>query len=80
VTSGEAIAQNRSQSRVVNVSWNSQQHRTASADFRIEDVIAALDNPVQLRVVRTRVARVAVETMTCHEILPEMTKSTASHR
>lgn len=46
------------------------------ADLRIEDVIAALDHPVRLRVVRTLAGG---EELTCRQILPEMTKSSASH-
>lgn len=44
--------------------------------MRIEDVLVALDNPVRLRVVRTLAAG---EEMSCQEILPDMTKSSASH-
>ncbi len=44
--------------------------------LRIEDVLVALDNPVRLRVIRTLAAG---EEMTCQEILPDMTKSSASH-
>lgn len=44
--------------------------------MRIEDVLVALDNPVRLRVIRTLAAG---EEMTCQEILPDMTKSSASH-
>jgi len=45
--------------------------------LRIEAVIAALDHPVRLRVVRTLAS--AEREMTCTEILPDMTKSSASH-
>jgi DNA-binding transcriptional ArsR family regulator len=45
-------------------------------DLRIETVIAALDHPVRLRIVRTLANGVE---MTCQAILPDMTKSTASH-
>lgn len=44
--------------------------------IRIEDVLAALDHPLRLRVVRTLAAR---GEMTCQDILPDVTKSTASH-
>lgn len=47
------------------------------AELRIEAVIGALDHPVRLRVVRT-LAGAGAE-MTCQQILPEMTKSSASH-
>lgn len=47
------------------------------AELRIEAVIAALDHPVRLRVIRTLAA--ANREMTCTEILPDMTKSSASH-
>jgi DNA-binding transcriptional ArsR family regulator len=47
--------------------------------LRIEDVIAALDHPVRLQVVRTLAALAHDATMTCQEILPTMTKSSASH-
>lgn len=46
------------------------------AELRIEAVIAALDHPVRLRVVR---ALANGEELTCQAILPEMTKSSASH-
>lgn len=47
------------------------------AELRIEAVIAALDHPVRLRVVR---CLGATDTeMTCQQILPDMTKSSASH-
>ena len=46
------------------------------ASFRIEAVLAALDHPLRLRVVRTLAAR---GEMTCQEILPDVTKSSASH-
>lgn len=48
-----------------------------SAALRVEAVIAALDHPVRLRVIRTLAA--ADREMTCSEILPDMTKSSASH-
>jgi DNA-binding transcriptional ArsR family regulator len=48
-------------------------------DLRIEDVIAALDHPARLRVVRTLAALDPEETLACRQILPEMTRSTASH-
>ena len=47
--------------------------------LRIEDVIAALDHPVRLQVVRTLAALDEDATMTCREVLPQMTKSSASH-
>ncbi len=47
------------------------------ADLRIEQVLAALDHPVRLRVVRTLAA--AADSMTCQAVLPDMTKSSASH-
>jgi len=47
------------------------------AGLRIEAVIAALDHPVRLRVVRTLAA--ARTELTCQQILPDMTKSSASH-
>jgi DNA-binding transcriptional ArsR family regulator len=47
------------------------------AALRIEAVIAALDHPVRMRVVRTLGA--ASAEMTCQQILPDMTKSSASH-
>jgi len=46
------------------------------ASIRVEAVLAALDHPLRLRAVRTLAAR--GET-TCHELLPDVTKSTASH-
>jgi DNA-binding transcriptional ArsR family regulator len=46
------------------------------ATIRIEAVLAALDHPLRLRVVRTLAAR---GEMTCQELLPDITKSTASH-
>ncbi|WP_020498598.1 ArsR/SmtB family transcription factor [Sciscionella marina] len=46
------------------------------AGLRIEAVLAALDHPVRLRVVRTLADG---EELTCRQILPEMTKSSASH-
>jgi DNA-binding transcriptional ArsR family regulator len=49
----------------------------ARATLRIEAVIAALDHPVRLRVIRALAA--AGREMTCAEILPDMTKSSASH-
>ena len=52
-------------------------HHPDRADLRIEAVIAALDHPVRLRVVRTLAS--ADHEMTCTEILPDMTKSSASH-
>jgi DNA-binding transcriptional ArsR family regulator len=48
----------------------------ARGDITIEAVLAALDHPLRLRVVR---ALAATAEMTCQEILPEVTKSTASH-
>lgn len=42
----------------------------------IEAVVAALDHPVRLRVVRTLADR---SEQTCQQILPDMTKSSASH-
>ena len=45
----------------------------------IERVIAALDHPVRLQVVRTLSRLPAGETLSCQEILPNMTKSSASH-
>lgn len=47
------------------------------SELQIEAVIAALDHPVRLRVVRTLGA--ADQEMTCQQILPDMTKSSASH-
>ena len=46
------------------------------ASIRIEAVLAALNHPLRLRVVRALAAR---DEMTCQEILPNVTKSTASH-
>lgn len=46
-------------------------------ELRIEAVIAALDHPVRLRVVRTLDG--ADAELTCQQILPDMTKSSASH-
>ncbi|WP_307799992.1 ArsR/SmtB family transcription factor [Pseudonocardia alni] len=57
-----------------------QENPPPSADeLRIETVIAALDHPVRMRVVRTLAALGDDETLTCQEILPDMTKSSASH-
>jgi len=42
----------------------------------IEAVLAALDHPVRLRVVRTLADG---SEQTCRQILPDMTKSSASH-
>lgn len=47
------------------------------AALTIEAVIRGLDHPVRLRVVRTLAA--AGHEMTCEAILPDMTKSSASH-
>ena len=44
--------------------------------LRIEDVLAAFDHPVRLRVVRELAAS---GEMTCGEILPDVPKSSASH-
>ena len=44
--------------------------------MRIEAVLAALDHPVRLRVVRELAVN---EEMTCGEILPDVAKSSASH-
>lgn len=44
--------------------------------LRIEAVLAALDHPVRLRAVRRLGAG---EEMTCQEILPDVTKSSASY-
>lgn len=44
--------------------------------LRIEAVLAALDHPVRLRVVRELAAN---EEMTCGEVLPDVAKSSASH-
>ena len=44
--------------------------------LRIEDVLAAFDHPVRLRVVRELAAN---GEMTCGEILPDVPKSSASH-
>jgi DNA-binding transcriptional ArsR family regulator len=46
------------------------------SSIRIEAVLAALDHPLRLRAVRALGAR---GEMTCQEILPDVTKSTASH-
>jgi DNA-binding transcriptional ArsR family regulator len=51
------------------------EHPDCSA-LRIEDVLAALNHPARLRVVRTLAAN---QEMTCQAILPDMTKSSASH-
>ena len=48
----------------------------ATSALRIEDVLAALNHPARLRVVRTLAAN---DELTCQEILPDMTKSSASH-
>ncbi|MEU7476549.1 metalloregulator ArsR/SmtB family transcription factor [Lentzea sp. NPDC042327] len=48
----------------------------ARGDITIEAVLAALDHPLRLRVVRTLAA---AEELNCQEILPDITKSTASH-
>jgi DNA-binding transcriptional ArsR family regulator len=48
----------------------------ATGALRIEDVLAALNHPARLRVVRTLAAN---DELTCQEILPDMTKSSASH-
>ena len=44
--------------------------------LRIEDVLAALNHPARLRVVRTLASS---DELTCQEILPDITKSSASH-
>jgi len=44
--------------------------------LRLEDVLEALANPIRLRVVRTLAE---IEEMSCGEILPDISKSTASH-
>lgn len=44
--------------------------------LRLEDVLEALANPIRLRVVRTLAG---VEEMSCGEILPDISKSTASY-
>jgi DNA-binding transcriptional ArsR family regulator len=44
--------------------------------LRIDDVLAALDHPIRLRVVRTLADG---KEMTCHEVLPDTTKSSASY-
>ncbi|MGH3492457.1 MAG: ArsR/SmtB family transcription factor [Sciscionella sp.] len=46
--------------------------------LRIEDVVAALDHPVRLHVVRVLAAG-GNEEITCRQFLPDMTKSGASH-
>jgi DNA-binding transcriptional ArsR family regulator len=48
----------------------------SSAQFFVVSALAALDHPVRLRVVRT-LADGSVQT--CRQILPDMTKSSASH-
>jgi len=48
-------------------------------ELRIESVIAALDHPARLRVVRTLAALEPDETLACRQILPEMSRSSASH-
>jgi DNA-binding transcriptional ArsR family regulator len=48
----------------------------ATDALRIEDVLAALNHPARLRVVRTLASN---DELTCQEILPDMTKSSASH-
>jgi DNA-binding transcriptional ArsR family regulator len=48
----------------------------ATSALRIEDVLAALNHPARLRVVRTLAVHAE---LTCQEILPDMTKSSASH-
>ena len=48
----------------------------ATAALRIEDVLAALNHPARLKVVRTLAAN---DELTCQAILPDMTKSSASH-
>jgi DNA-binding transcriptional ArsR family regulator len=45
-------------------------------ELTIEAVLAALDHPVRLRVVRTLADG---SEQTCRQILPDMTKSSASH-
>jgi DNA-binding transcriptional ArsR family regulator len=44
--------------------------------LRLEDVLEALANPIRLRVVRTLAG---IGEMSCGEILPDVSKSTASH-
>jgi DNA-binding transcriptional ArsR family regulator len=48
----------------------------ATSALRIEDVLAAFNHPVRLHVVRTLAAK---DELTCQAILPDMTKSSASH-
>lgn len=45
----------------------------------IEQVITALDHPVRLQVVRALARLAEGEALSCQAILPEMTKSSASH-
>jgi DNA-binding transcriptional ArsR family regulator len=48
----------------------------ATAALRIEDVLAALNHPARLHVVRTLAAN---DELSCQAVLPDMTKSSASH-
>jgi DNA-binding transcriptional ArsR family regulator len=53
-----------------------EQEQPSREQLSIEAVLAALDHPVRLRVVRTLAGGAE---MTCQAILPDMTKSSASH-
>lgn len=48
----------------------------ATEALRIEDVLAALNHPARLHVVRTLAG---TDELTCQAVLPDMTKSSASH-
>ncbi|HJP76194.1 MAG TPA: helix-turn-helix domain-containing protein [Pseudonocardiaceae bacterium] len=48
----------------------------ATEALRIEDVLAALNHPARLQVVRTLAG---TDELTCQAVLPDMTKSSASH-